>query len=252
MYYQQSSAKVFWIAFLTSLIVSGLVSFSFLYFGPGFLTENSTTIEIPDVENLELQKAEMILDEKGLKLIVEDERFHPTTKKDRVIYQKPAAGQKAEKGSAIRVVLSKGPNENIEEGPEIVIPSVIGFDVNQAKVFLAEKGLSVGQVERRESEEDEDVVLGTIPEPGQKVTESVPIKLIVSSGGGDVTVPNLRGKSEYRARLLLEESGLELGRRNYITSGEHAFDIVIRQSPEAGATIERGSKVDITVNREAR
>jgi beta-lactam-binding protein with PASTA domain len=231
MYYQQSSAKVFWIAFLTSLIVSALISFSFVYFGPGLLTEKSTTVEIPDVENLDLQKAEMILDERGLKLIVEDERFHPTTKKDRVIYQKPAAGQTAEKGSSIRVVLSKGPQENVEEGPEIVIPSVIGFDVNQAKVFLAEKGLSIGQVEGRESDEAKDVVLGTVPEPGQKVTASVPIKLIVSSGGGKVVV---------------------LGRRNYVTSGEHAFDIVIRQSPEAGETIEKGSKVDITVNREAR
>ncbi|MEJ2568462.1 MAG: hypothetical protein P8Z50_06285, partial [candidate division WOR-3 bacterium] len=80
MYYQQSSAKVLWIAFLTSLIVSALVSFSFVYFGSGVVTEKSTTVEIPDVENLDLQKAEMILDERGLKLIVEDERFHPTTK----------------------------------------------------------------------------------------------------------------------------------------------------------------------------
>ncbi len=252
MYYQQSSARVFWVAFLTSLIVSGLVSFSFVYFGPDFLSEKSMTIEIPDVENLDLQKAEMILDERGLNLIVEDEKFHPTTKKDRVIYQKPAAGQTAEKGSTVRIVLSKGPQETVEEGTEIVVPSVIGFDVNQAKVYLAEKGLSVGMVEKRESEEDKDVVLEVIPEPGQKVTESVPVKLIVSSGRGKVTVPDLRGKSEYRVRLLLEENGLELGRKNYVTSGEHAFDIVIRQSPEAGATIERGSKVDITVNREAR
>jgi len=252
MYYQQSSARVFWIAFLTSLIVSGLVSFSFVYFGPDFVAEESTTIEIPDVENLDLQKAEMILDERGLNLIVEDERFHPTTKKDRVIYQKPAAGQTAEKGSTVRIVLSKGPQETVEEETEIVVPSVIGFDVNQAKVYLAEKGLGVGMVEKRESEEDKDVVLEMIPEPGQKVTESVPVKLIVSSGRGKVTVPDLRGKSEYRARLLLEENGLELGRKNYVTSGEHAFDIVIRQSPGAGETIEKGSKVDITVNREAR
>jgi beta-lactam-binding protein with PASTA domain len=252
MYYQQSSARVFWIAFLTSLIVSGLVSFTFVYFGPVFLAQKSTTVEIPDVENLDLQKAEMILDERRLKLMVEDERFHPTTKKDRVIYQKPAAGQTAEKGSTVRIVLSKGPQETVEEETEIVVPSVIGFDVNQAKVFLAEKGLSVGMVERRESEEDKDVVLETVPEPGQKVTESVPIKLVVSSGGGEVVVPDLRGKSEYRARLLLEESELELGRKDYITSGEHAFDIVVRQSPQAGEKIGKGSKVDITVNREAR
>ncbi len=252
MYYQQSSAKVFWIAFLTSLVVSSLVSFSFVYFIPEVISEKTQTITIPDVENLELQKAEMIMDEKGLKIIVEDEKYHPTTKKDRVIYQKPTAGETAEKGSTVRIVLSKGQKEEIAEGKEIIVPSVIGFDLNQAKVYLAERGLSVGVVDKKESEETKDVVLRTIPEPGQKVTEGVPIKLIVSSGGGKVSVPNLRGKSEYRARLLLEESGLEMGRKSYTTSGEHAFDIIVSQSPEPGVTIGKGSKVDITVNREGR
>ncbi len=250
MYYQQSSAKVFWIAFLTSLVVSSLVCFTFVYFVPNVVSGEVKMVEVPDVENLELQKAEMILDEKGLKMIVEDEKFHPTTKKNRVIYQKPTAGETVEKGTTVRIVLSKGPEANRGETEEIVVPSVIGFDINQAKVYLSERGLSVGVVERQESEEAKDVVLKTIPEPGQKVTEAVPIKLIVSSGGGKVAVPNLRGKSEYRARILLEESGLELGRRSYITSGEHAFDIIIRQSPEPGVMIEKGSKVDITVNRE--
>jgi beta-lactam-binding protein with PASTA domain len=252
MYYQQSSARIFWISFLTSLIVSSLIGFTFVYFIPEVLSGKSKMVEIPDVENLDIHKAEMILDEKGLAIIVEDEKFHPTTKKDRVIYQKPTAGEIAEKGSTVRIVLSKGPKKNIGKAEEIVVPSVIGFDVNQAKVYLSERGLSVGVVEKQESEKIKDVVLKTVPEPGQKVTESVPIKLIVSSGGGKVPVPDLRGKSEYRARVLLEESGLELGRRNYTTSGEHAFDIIIRQNPQHGEMIEKGSKVDITVNREGR
>ncbi len=252
MYYQQSSAKVFWISFLTSLVVSSLVAFTFVYFIPEVLSGKSKMVEIPDVENLELHKAEMIMDEKGLKIITEDEKFHPTTKKGRVIYQKPTAGETAERGSTVRVVLSKGPQEKVKVGEEIVVPSVIGFDINQAKVYLSERGLSVGVVERQESEEAKDVVIKTVPEPGQKVTEAVPIKLIVSSGGGKVAVPNLRGKSEYRARLLLEEIGLELGRKSYTTSGEHAFDIVISQSPQPGVMIEKGSSVDITINREGR
>jgi beta-lactam-binding protein with PASTA domain len=252
MYYQQSSAKVFWISFLTSLVVSSLIGFSFVYFIPEVLSGKSKMVEIPDVENLELHKAEMIMDEKGLKIITEDEKFHPTTKKGRVIYQKPTAGETVEKGSTVRIVLSKGPEESLVEGEEVIVPSVIGFDINQAKVYLSERGLSVGVVERQESEEAKDVVLKTIPEPGQKVTEAVPIKLIVSSGGGKVDVPNLIGKSEYRARLLLEERGLELGRKIYTTSGEYAFDIIIGQSPRSGEMIERGSKVDITINREGR
>ncbi len=250
MYYQQSSAKVFWIAFLTSLVVSSLVGFVFVYFVPQVTSLEAQTVVIPDVENLELQKAEMIMDEKGLKILVEDEKFHPTTKKDRVIYQKPAAGESVDRGSTVRVVLSKGPNEGIEQEEEIIVPSVIGFDINQAKVYLAERGLVVGIVDKEESEQAKDIVLRTVPEPGKKVTAEVPIRLVVSSGGGKVSVPNVKGKSEYRARLLLEESGLEMGRKNYTTSGEYAFDIIIYQSPQPGVMVEKGSKVDVTINRE--
>ncbi len=249
MYYQQSSAKVFWIAFVTSLVVSTIISFAFVNLIPNNTSRNNAKVTVPDVGNLELQRAEMIMDEKGLKIIVEDQKFNQTIRKGRVIYQNPIAGETVKKGSTVSIALSKGPEKGMSE-EEVIVPSVIGFDINQAKVYIAEKGLSVGVVEKEESEKAKDVVLKTIPEPGQKVTEGFPIKLIVSSGGGKVTVPNLRGKSEYSARSMLEEKGLELGNRRTTTSAEHAFDIIIRQDPKPGTTVERGSKVNITINRE--
>jgi beta-lactam-binding protein with PASTA domain len=252
MYYQQSSAKVFWISFLTSLVVSSVIAFTFVYLVPQLSSERIRMVEVPDVGNLELHNAESITDERGLKIIVEDERFDSMTKKGRVIYQKPTPGETVEKGTTIKVVLSKGPEETTEIEGDIVVPSVIGFDLNQAKVYLSEKGLSVGIVEKEQSEQAKDIVLRTVPEPGHKVTENFPIKLIVSSGGAKVQVPNLKGKSQYRARSLLQESGLELGRVISTTNIEYSFDIILNQSPAAGEMVEKGSKVDITVNREGR
>jgi beta-lactam-binding protein with PASTA domain len=252
MYFQQSSAKVFWISFFTSLVVSSLIGFTFSYLVPQFSSGKAKMVEVPDVENLEIHNAEMIVDERGLKMLVEDERFDQTVKKDRVIYQKPSAGETVEKGTTIRVVLSKGSGEDTGGEGEIVVPSVIGFDLNQAKVYLSERGLTVGVIEKEESEQAKDIVLRTVPEPGRKVTENFPVKLIVSSGGGKVQVPSLKGKSEYKARSLLEENGLQLGRVNSTTNAEYSFDIIIYQSPAAGETVEKGSKVDITVNREGR
>jgi eukaryotic-like serine/threonine-protein kinase len=249
MYYQQSSTKVFVIAFVTSLVVSAIVSFAFINLIPNTISGNTSTVIVPDVGNLELQRAETIMDEKGLKVIVEDQKFNPTIRKGRVLYQNPIAGETVKKGSTVSIALSKGP-KNETETEEVIVPSVIGFDINQAKVYIAEKGLTVGVVEKEESEQAKDVVIKTIPEPGQKVTEGLPIKLIVSSGGGKVPVPNLRGKSEYRARAMLEEKGLEVGNRRTTTSAEHAFDIIIYQEPSPGTMLERGSKVNITINRE--
>ena len=249
MYYQQSSAKVFLIAFITSLVVSAIVSFAVVNFIPNTISGNTPVVIVPDIGNLELQRAETIMDEKGLKIIVEDQKFNPTIRKGRVIYQNPVAGETVKKGSTVSIAISKGPERGMEV-EEVIVPSVIGFDINQAKVYIAEKGLSVGIVEREESEQAKDVVIKTIPEPGQKVSEGLPIKLIVSSGGGKVSVPNLQGKSEYTARSMLEEKGLELGSRRTTTSAEHAFDIIINQDPAPGTMIERGSKVNITINRE--
>lgn len=250
MYYQQSSAKVFWIAFLTSLVVSAIVSFAFINLLPNNLSSNSTMVTVPDVGNLEIDRAEAIMGEKGLRIIVEDRKFNQTIREGRVIYQNPVVGETVNPGSTIRVAVSKGPETGNTEVNEVIVPSVIGFDINQAKVYIAEKGLSVGVVESEESEKAKDVVIKTIPEPGQKVSEGLPIKLIVSSGGGKVTVPNLRGKSEYSARTILSERGLELGNRRTTTSPEHAFDIIIYQNPAPGTMVERGSKVNVTVNRE--
>lgn len=251
MYYQQSSAKVFWIAFITSLVVSGIVSFTFIQLAPKMgISGNTEMVSVPDVDNLELQKAEMILNEKELKTIVEDEIFSTTIKKGRVIDQKPIAGQTVNKGTSVRVILSKGPETVNSEGKEVIVPSVIGFDINQAKVRIAEKNLNVGTIDREESEKPKDVVLNTIPEPGTKVNEGMSVRLIVSSGGGLVTVPNLRGKSEYSARSLLRQRGLEMGLRRTTTSAEHAFDIIIYQDPSPGSTVERGSEVNVTINRE--
>ena len=67
MYYNQSATKTFWISFLTSLVVSGAVAFSVVYFAPSVLGKKTETkIEVPDIEHLDLQTAQMIIDRKNL------------------------------------------------------------------------------------------------------------------------------------------------------------------------------------------
>ncbi|MEA1913627.1 MAG: PASTA domain-containing protein [candidate division WOR-3 bacterium] len=254
MYYKKSSAKIFWISFFTSLVVSGLVSFSVLYFAPGFLEQmKGAKIEVPDVENLELQKAQMIVDKKNLSLVVTDRKNDSIIEEGRVISQIPLAGDKVEKGSIVRIVVSIGPGAPIEkEKEEIVVPDLTGFDLNQAKVFLAEKGLNVSKVEGKVSSKPKDVVIATVPEPGSRVTIDIPIKLIISIGPGKVEVPNLKRKSLYQAKSSLKDRGLELGNVRRITSPEYPFDIIISQDPEPGEMVEKGSKVNITINRESQ
>lgn len=249
MYYQESGAKIFWISFTTALVVSAMVSFAFLYFSPSFMQRSDGgMVEAPNVEHLDLEKAKMIVDRSGLSLIVEDRKEDQSVPEGKIIYQKPPQGTEMKKGEILRVVVSKG--ISVPEEGEIVVPDLTGFDVNQARVLLSEKNLNAGKIEKETSDRPEDEVINSIPAPGKKVPEGFSVKLIVSSGPGKVTVPDLRRKSVAAARRILNERGLDIGSINSTTNIEYPFDLIVSQRPSAGSMVERDSKVDITVNRE--
>lgn len=252
MYYDRSSAKTFWISFLTSIIVSAIVSFSIVYYIPDFLEQvEEKKIEVPDVEGLDLKTAEMVVDRSGLSLVTERVN-DPNVEKDRVIYQNPAPGMELDKGGIIRVVVSEGPPTTTEEEEEeIIIPDVTGFELNQARVYLSEKGITVGKVEKKISSEPEGEVISTVPEPGTKITRDVHVKLIISIGPGKVVVPNIKRLSLFQAERKLSDNGLKMGNVREITSPEYPFDVIISQDPESGEMIEKGSSVNVTINREA-
>jgi len=98
---------------------------------------------------------------------------------------------------------------------------------------------------------DKDIVIRTVPEAGSKVPEVFSVELVVSEGAPLVTVPSLYGKTVSAARRILEARGLKLGSVNYVTDVERPFDIIIGQSPKAGSSVPKGSKVNVTVNAEA-
>ncbi len=252
MYYERSSAKTFWISFLTSLFVSALVSFSVIYFVPDFLGNNKEAkIEVPDVERLDLQSVRMIMDRSNLSLVIE-RTSDPTVEKDRVIYQDPAPGTKLEKGGVVKVVVSEGvPTSEEEKEGSIIVPDVTGFELNQARVFLSEKGLNVGKVEKKISSAPEGEVISIVPDPGTKITGGVAVKLIISAGPGKVGVPNIKMMSLFNAKDKLLDKGLKLGNIRETTSPEYPFDVIISQEPKAGEMVEKGSAVNITINREA-
>lgn len=251
MYYDRSSAKVFWISFLTSIIVSAIVSFSIVYFVPDFLEQiKEEKIEVPDVEGLDIKTAQMIMDKSGLSLVIE-RVSDPNIKKDKIIYQNPVPGTELDRNDIVKVVVSEGPHVTEEEKEEIIVPDVTGFELNQARVFLSEKGITVGKIEEKVSSEPEGEVISTVPDPGTKITADVPVKLIISLGPGKVEVPNIKRISLLQAKNILSNSELKLGKVIEITSPEYPFDIIISQDPEAGEMVEEGSSVNVTINREA-
>jgi len=80
------------------------------------------------------------------------------------------------------------------------------------------------------------------------------ILIIVFTGGEEETVqaPNLVGMTQDDATKALENEGLELGdvEDQYITSQSQEVGVVVSQDPAAGTSLDKGSKVALTVTAE--
>lgn len=249
MYYQSEGPKAFIISFFTSLVVSFCVCFAFWKLTPMF-EKGGGKVEVPNLKNIDVETAKLLLESKGLMLIVEGEKEDPMVEKGKIAFQNPMPGSELKRGEIVKVIVSKGPPP--EEKEEIVIPDLSGMKVSQAKVLLTEKGLNPGEITYEYSMKyEKDIVIRTIPDAGSKVTEGFSVELVVSKGAPLVTVPSLYGKTVSSARRILEAKGLKLGNITYTTDIEKPFDIIISQSPAPGSSVPKGSKVNVKVNAEA-
>lgn len=93
-----------------------------------------------------------------------------------VLSQDPAADLRVAPKSVVKVVLSRGPQQ-------VVVPAVTEMSLEQAKSYLEDKGLVVGQV--KEDYHDRipaGYVAGTFPVPNTRVAPKSKVTIVVSLG----------------------------------------------------------------------
>ncbi len=94
--------------------------------------------EVPDIEGLSFADAERQLEEAGF-IVNKTESYSTGIAKGNVIYQNPAAGEKAPEGSVITVNVSLG-----EEDVKVRVPNLLGLPEDEAIAKIVEAGLEVG------------------------------------------------------------------------------------------------------------
>ncbi|MPZ91343.1 MAG: Stk1 family PASTA domain-containing Ser/Thr kinase [Actinobacteria bacterium] len=131
--------------------------------------------------------------------------------------------------------------------PEVDVPDVVGLTENRATRELEDAGLEVRTRNRSNAEVDEGDVFRQSPEAGATAEEGDTVTIFVSSGPGEVTVPNLLTLTEDQAEAALEDVGLELGRVR-TRSSESAEGTVIEQNPGSGELLNEGEAVNIIIS----
>lgn len=140
---------------------------------------------------------------------------------------------------------------NFWSNATVVVPNVVGKQVQVAKNILDDHHLRASISEVSNPTIPAGQVISMNPEPGAEVKEQRSIHLVVSKGAGELKVPDLKGLTLEQARAKLTDLGLAIGK---ITAGEDKNleeGLVISQSPNGATAIAKGSHVDLVINKKA-
>jgi eukaryotic-like serine/threonine-protein kinase len=195
-------------------------------------------VRVPPVENLSQRQAIKELEDADLKVTI-DREFSEKVKKDFAIRTIPGEGTEVTKGTRVRLLVSRGPEE-------VTVPDVTGLTRDSADSRLRDEGLDVA-VEEAESDVPEGDVISQSPGAGAKVTRGTTVTITVSTGRPKIDVPDVVGLSEERATAQLSGAGLTPVRQERTVTDPAQDGVVIEQRPGGGAEVDQGRQVVIVV-----
>lgn len=132
----------------------------------------------------------------------------------------------------------------------VIVPSVVGKSVVEAKSLLGNDGLAPKVVDRQTSAEiPKGYIILQRPEGGTKVKSGREIQLIVSTGRQKGVVPELTGLSLQDAIKLIEKSDFKPGEQREEYNDKFKEGIVIEQSPAPGEERDAGYPVSLIVSK---
>ncbi|MBR0469466.1 MAG: Stk1 family PASTA domain-containing Ser/Thr kinase [Mogibacterium sp.] len=128
------------------------------------------------------------------------------------------------------------------------VPDLLDLTLEEAQKKAEEQGFTIKQgKDIYSSEYAEGRVCLQDPEPGVEAPKESTITVHISKGNKEGLVPSVIGMQKDDVENYLLSYGYELGNVKTVTSPEKA-GTVLEQYPVAGSTLDKESKVDITVS----
>ncbi len=237
MYY--NGAKTFLTSFLVSLFTAIIVCAVFFFVLP--LKKAPADTIVPDLSGSTTEQARVIAESRGLLLVVGGEEENEDVAENLICRQTPLPGSAVRTKSTVTIFISKGSRL-------IVLPDFKGQGLSEATVKLSELGLKIGEVRSEKNATiNKDKIISTTPEAGARVKKGEVITVVLSRGPEAVKVPRLIGKALSTAKRIIEDNGFVVGTVSWEVSTEYNVGIVMRQKPNAGKTVAKGSKINLVV-----
>ena len=138
------------------------------------ISKGTETVEVPDVVGKTREEAEKLLKDAGLVAEITEENDEKV-EAGIVLSQDIEDGETVNKGSTVKLVVSKGSGiVNVE------VPSLVGKTEQEAKKLLTEAGLKVNVVNDEDESKNDGVVLRQSKDAGTEVQEGTTITITVN------------------------------------------------------------------------
>lgn len=180
------SSKTFFVNLGIALAIGVVIALSFLKVLE-FITQHNKVVKVPNLINVNAEKASELLDNMDLELFILDTiPFNNTIKPFAIVEQDPAPNVDVKYGRKIYVQINAGDYDMVSF-PEIKE----GTSLRQAENLLRSVNLSVGEITYKKHDY-KDVILGLIYKgrpisSGEKIKQHSKIDLILGDG---FTKPN--------------------------------------------------------------
>ncbi|RSX52213.1 serine/threonine protein kinase [Bifidobacterium goeldii] len=194
-------------------------------------------VSVPDVSDQTQDAAKAMLEDRGFKVSdVTKIADSATVEKGKVVSTDPTSGTKLAKGSSITLYISSG-QAQIPDG-------LVGQSQEQAIKILQDMGF----VPSIQEETSDSIAAGSVtrtePGSGETVAQKSTVKVYISSGKTQVTVPNIVGDTVAEAKSQLGDNF------TLSVSGDSSDDAIIEQQDlTTGSQVDKGSTITVTAKK---
>lgn len=237
------TAKKVWISVLVLFLIIVIPVAGF--FGTQALLSagQPKNIELPNFVGKELQEVKEEANKQKISLEVV-ESYSEEVEEGKIISQEPPfiEGYQIKENSIVKVVVSQG----VEM---VTMKKVVGMTYEEAeKIIREELKLEIEKIEETSKTVEEGVIIKQTPEEGYELKTGETVKIYVSKGTGikQVAVPHVIGDTEADAKKKLTDLDVTVVYEEDTTKVDGK---VLKQSIDAGTTVDEKTKITITVNK---
>lgn len=134
-------------------------------------------------------------------------------------------------------------------GDLITVPSLIGKEEDLAKKEVEDLGLQFKVIARVKNDEFKaGEVISQNEDEGSKVKQGYPIEVTISEGDNLIEVPDVANRPLADAESILKDHDLKVD-LEYENSDTVSENMVIRQEPKGGQSVEPGTRVTLIISQ---